>query len=186
MRIEKVQISDAEKLLEIYAPYVINTAISFEHKVPSAEEFKERIKTISSKYPYIKAMDEDGVILGYAYAGAFKTREAYNWAVETTVYVDKNRKGEGIGRALYESLEKTLSSMGILNVNACIAYAEKEDEHLTNDSFHFHEHMGYTLVGTFHKCGYKFNTWYNMIWMEKMLGEHIEKQPEVRFGDWTL
>lgn len=186
MRIEKVIENDAEELLEIYAPYVKNTAISFEYEVPSVEEFQKRIRNISSKYPYIKAVDETGVILGYAYAGAFKTRAAYDWSVETTIYVRQDMRKNGVGRKLYEALEKSLVGMGILNMNACIAYTENEDENLTNGSRHFHEKLGYSLVGTFHKCGYKFNKWYDMIWMEKMVGDHEKNQSSVSFGQWKI
>ena len=70
--------------------------------------------------------------------------------------------------------------MGILNLNACIAVALKEDEYLTNASVDFHKHFGYKRVGEFHRCGYKFNRWYNMVWMEKMIGEHKSLQPEVK------
>ena len=173
MTIEKVTIDDAEELLAIYAPYVRDTAVSFEYVVPSVEEFTDRISQISAKYPYIKAV-EDGKIIGYAYANAFKGRKAYDWSVETTVYVRMDAKRNGIGRRLYECLEQSLKKMGVLNMNACIAIAKVDDEFLTNDSMHFHEHLGYELVGTFKKCGYKFNRWYDMIWMEKMIGEHPE------------
>lgn len=186
MKIEKVIETDAKELLEIYAPYVRNTAISFEYEVPSIEEFTERIRNISSKYPYIKAVDDKGEILGYAYAGAFKGRAAYNWSVETTVYVKEGNRKTGVGRALYETLEETLKKMGVLNLNACIAFTETEDENLTNGSMHFHEKMGYSYVGTFHKCGYKFNKWYDMIWMEKMIGNHEKNQLQVRFGEWNI
>ena len=91
MTVEKVDIGDAKKLLEIYAPYVEKTAISFEYEVPSVEEFEERIRNISSKFPYIKVV-EDGEILGYAYATSFKGRRAYDWSVETTVYVREDVK----------------------------------------------------------------------------------------------
>lgn len=87
MKIERVTKEDAGELLGIYAPYVEETAVSFEYEVPSVDEFAERISNISAKYPYIKAVDDDGVILGYAYAGAFKTRAAYDWSVETTIYI---------------------------------------------------------------------------------------------------
>ena len=76
--------------------------------------------------------------------------------------------------------------MGVLNLNACIAYTPDPDEHLTNDSMLFHQKLGYELVGTFHKCGYKFNKWYDMIWMEKIIGKHSTNQPDVRFGEWTI
>lgn len=186
MRIERVKEEDAGALLAIYAPYVEETAISFEYEVPSVEEFAERIRTISAKYPYIKAVDDAGCILGYAYAGAFKTRAAYDWAVETTIYVKKEQRRVGVGRKLYEALEGSLKRMGVLNMNACIAYTDAEDEHLTNDSMLFHRKLGYELVGTFHQCGYKFHRWYDMIWMEKMLGEHRTDQADVAFGTWTI
>lgn len=75
---------------------------------------------------------------------------------------------------LYEELEQELAKMGILNLYACIGYPEAEDEYLTKNSAQFHEHMGYTKVGEFHKCGYKFQRWYDMIWMEKMIGTHSQ------------
>ena len=85
----------------------------------------------------------------------------------------------GIGRALYEALEKVSRAQNILNLNACIGYPEADDEYLTGNSVQFHGHMGYRMVGEFHKCGYKFGRWYNMVWMEKLLGEHGENPKEV-------
>lgn len=131
-------------------------------------------------------MDNKGEILGYAYAGAFKIRSAYDWSVETTIYVRNNYRQSGIGRALYEILEKSLQEMGVLNLNACIAYTPDPDEYLTNDSMLFHQKLGYELVGTFHKCGYKINKWYDMIWMEKIIGKHNTNQSDVKFGEWTI
>lgn len=164
--------ADAEELLAIYAPYVTDTAITFEYDVPSLEEFRERIRNIVQKYPYIAAV-RGGKIAGYAYAGAFKERAAYDRAVETTVYVDKNMKRCGIGSLLYEALEKSLAAQGIINANACIGYPDgSEDEYMPYDSAEFHKCMGYRLVGEFVRCGYKFGRWYNMIWMEKHLGDH--------------
>lgn len=166
---------DAAELRNIYAPYVENTAITFEYVVPSVQEFEKRIKNTLSKYPYIVA-EYNGELLGYAYAGSFHERAAYNWAVETSIYVKMDKKRMGIGSALYDALEKILKKQGILNLNACIAYTEKEDVHLTNDSVYYHEKLGYSMVGRFHKCGYKFQHWYDMVWMEKSIGEHKENQ----------
>lgn len=166
---------DAATLLEIYAPYVEKTAITFEYTVPTIEEFRRRIEKISSVYPYIAA-ERNGEILGYAYAGLFKEREAYARSVETTIYVRQDAKHLGIGRRLYESLEAILKSQGFQNLNACIAVPICEDEYLTFDSVKFHSRMGYITVGEFHKCAYKFGRWYNMVWMEKLIGEH-EKLP---------
>ena len=127
--------NDAEELLNIYAPYVEKTAITFEYEVPSVEEFRIRIRNILKKYPYI-VEEKEGEILGYAYAGVFKNRAAYDWAVETTIYVREDQRKSGVGRALYEGLENILKMQNILNLNACIAYTAVEDEHLTNNSVH--------------------------------------------------
>lgn len=178
MKIEKVTVEDAEELLEIYAPYVENTAITFEYDVPSKDEFEERIKNISAKYPYIKAVHE-GKIVGYAYAASFKDRRAYDWSVETTIYVKNNCKRMGIGKALYEVLEQKLKDMGILNMNACIACPVQEGRYLNDDSIRFHDNMGFTEAGHFHNSGYKFGQWFDMIWMEKMIGEHNANPHEV-------
>ena len=172
IRIRNASVDDAKKLLEIYGPYVRNTAISFEYEVPSIEEFKKRIENTMKKYPYLIA-EEDNQILGYAYAGAFYGRAAYDWSVETTIYLAPKTRKKGVGRILYEALEQKLKEMGILNLYACIAYPEVEDEYLDKNSAQFHEHLGYVKVGEFHKCGYKFGRWYNMIWMEKIIGEHV-------------
>ncbi|MCQ2537653.1 MAG: N-acetyltransferase family protein [Lachnospiraceae bacterium] len=168
MEIRNATIEDAEELLKIYSYYVEKTAISFEYDVPTLEEFRERVKNISAKYPYLVAVDE-GKIVGYCYAGTFKARAAYDHCVETTVYVDNGLHRKGVGKFLYAHLEEELKNRGIRNAYACIAVCDVEDEYLTNNSWHFHEHLGYELVGRFHKCGYKFDNWYDMIWMEKML-----------------
>lgn len=162
---------DAEKLLGIYRHYVENTAITYEITVPTVEEFRGRIEKTLEKYPYIVA-EHDGKIIGYAYAGVFKDRAAYDHSVETSIYVDLNEKRHGTGTVLYHELEKRLAEIGIKNVYACIASPEKDDEYLNHDSIRFHESLGYTLVGTFHKCAKKFGRYYDMVWMEKMIGKH--------------
>lgn len=152
---------DAAKLLEIYAPYVEKTAVTFEYEVPAVTEFEKRIDHILGKYPYLVA-ERAGDISGYAYAGVFKDRAAYRWAVETTVYVREDMKKMGTGRELYAALEKILSMQNILNLNACIAYpCEAEDPYLTRDSVQFHKRLGYQFAGKFHRCGYKFGRWYH-------------------------
>lgn len=179
-KIRNVAINDAERLLEIYAYYVTDTAISFEYTVPSLAEFQSRIKRITEKYPYL-VVEKDGQIQGYAYAHPFVEREAYDWCCETTIYLDKNARKCGLGRMLYEALEARLKEMGIINLYACIARTDKEDEYLNNNSPEFHEHLGYKTVGEFRKCGYKFGRWYDMIWMEKIIGEHKDDQPKIRY-----
>lgn len=178
-------LDDAERILEIYDYYVRNTAISFEYETPTLAEFQERMKNTMKKYPYLVVL-KDGQIAGYAYAGAFVGRAAYAWSCELTIYLDYNVRKCGLGRRIYEALENELRKMGILNLYACIGYPEKEDEYLTTNSADFHRHLGFEKVGEFHNCGYKFNRWYHMIWMEKVIGTYEEKQaliipyPEVR------
>ena len=178
IRIRPAKPEDAEKLLAIYAPYVEQTAITFEYEVPTVEEFRERIHNTLKKYPYLVA-EQGGEPVGYAYVGPFHDRPAYDWAVETSIYVDQNKKRMGIGKKLHEALEEELRNRGFLNMNACIAYPAQEDEYLTRNSVEFHAHLGYRMVGRFHQCGYKFYRWYDMVWMEKFIGEHRENQPDI-------
>lgn len=260
---------DAEALLAIYAPYVEETAITFEYEVPSVEAFRARIAHTLATYPYIVVVEEqeanagtgrvdgasascidraeanagtahvDGTpvssasasgagevteahrtsehIIGYAYVGRLHERAAYDWSVETSIYVDRCARKHGLGRQLYERLEAILRAMNIISVNACIAYpgtmntvaaadrlqdahidigdpntadrARKdprkgsadsgtdigEDPYLNTNSPDFHAHLGYQLVGHFHACAYKFDRWYDMIWMEKWIAPHPAK-----------
>ena len=172
------ELKDAERLLEIYDYYVKNTAITFEYTTPTIEEFRGRMEKTMQKYPYLVA-EKDGQIAGYAYAGAFVGRAAYDWSCETSIYLDKNARRCGIGKTLYAALEKELKKMGILNMYACIGYPDNEDEYLTKNSAEFHSHIGFVQVGEFHKCGYKFGRWYNMVWMEKIIADHPDRQPDV-------
>jgi phosphinothricin acetyltransferase len=173
---------DAEELLAIYAPYVEQTAVTYEYDVPAVEEFAARIERTLERYPYLAAV-RDGEILGYAYAGRLHERSAYDWSVELSIYVKWDVRGQGIGKKLYQALEQALVQQGIVHAAACIAYPEQEDEYLTFDSVRFHEKMGYTMVGQFHGCAYKFNRWYGMAWMEKQIGRHLEEQPPVRWRE---
>ena len=178
--IRNARLDDVRRLLEIYAYYVEHTAITFEYDVPSFTEFQRRMENIKKKYPYL-VIEQDGVIHGYAYAGSFVGRAAYDWSCELTIYLSHTARKCGLGRKLYEALEGELRAMGILNLYACIGYPVTEDEYLTKNSAEFHAHLGFSKVGEFNRCGYKFGRWYNMIWMEKMIGEHLDEQPPVKF-----
>lgn len=171
MNIRLATSDDAEAILEVYAPYIRQTAITFEYDVPSVEDFRNRIVNTLQKYPYLVAEDESGII-GYAYAGVFKSRPAYCHCVETSIYVSMKHRHQGIGKALYAELEDRLKKQDILNMNACITWIDTPNQYLTHQSPEFHEHLGFTKVAHFHQCGYKFGLWFDIIWMEKMLGEH--------------
>ena len=160
--------SDAGALLGIYAYYVTDTAVTFDIDVPSEEDFAAGVMKTMRRFPCLVA-EEDGRIVGYAWAGTFKDRAAYDHCVEMTIYLDHACTGRGIGRALYEEMERRLYLLGYRNLYACIGYPDPEDEYLTLASPRFHERMGYVTVGRFHRCGRKFGRTYDMIWMEKLL-----------------
>ena len=176
--IRPVTEADAAELVSIYAPYVRETAVTYEYEVPSVEEFRGRIENIMKKYPYLAA-EEDGVILGYAYASAFHPRAAFSWSAEATVYLRKEAHGRGIGRTLYAALEDILKKQNIQTVIALIADPNPE-------SVAFHEKLGYRVAGRLTDCAYKLGQWRGMYYMEKYLGSRDGKPktfipyPEVR------
>lgn len=168
LKIRNASIEDAAALLKIYSYYVENTAITFELTTPTLEDFKGRIECTLKNFPYLVA-ELDNEIVGYAYAGNFVGRAAYKFSSELTIYLDKNFRGLGLGKKLYTELESRLKKMSIKNFYACIGYPEVEDEYLTLASVKFHERLGFKICGKFTKCGRKFNRWYSMVWMEKIL-----------------
>ena len=172
--------ADAAEILNIYAPYITDTAITFEYDVPTLEEFTGRIRHTLEKYPYLVAV-RDSEIIGYAYAGAFYGRAAYDWSAETTIYVKKGCRHSGVGKLLYQALETALKAQNIINLYACIGYPEVEDEYLTKNSAQFHAHLGYRMVGEFYHCGYKFDRWYNMVWMEKLLDPEVKHPKPIKW-----
>ena len=179
LRITVAGSADAADIAAIYAPYVQDTAITFEYEAPGAQEMAERIERISATHPWLVARDATGTALGYAYASPYYGRAAYAWCAETSIYVDRRARGRGVGSTLYQELERTLSAQGILNLYACIATTSTPDAHLDNGSVAFHERRGYREIGHFPNCGYKFGRWYDTVWMERDLGEHNLPQPDV-------
>lgn len=177
-KFRKAELKDAESILSIYKYYVEKTAITFEWTNPSVEEFRSRMEKTLKKYPYIVA-EQNGEIVGYAYTGSFVGREAYDWSVETTIYLKENIRGKGLGRKLYQLIENISKAQNIVNLYACIGYPEEDDEYLTKNSAQFHEHLGFKLIGKFEKCGYKFNRWYHMVWMGKIINEFKNKPDPV-------
>lgn len=170
--------NDAQSLLDIYSFYVENTAITFEYDVPSLQEFQSRIEHTLKTYPYLIAKINDNIV-GYTYASTFHARKAYSWCVETSIYVDHRYLKMGIGKKLYDALEIILKKQNITNLNACIAIPASENPYVDFNSVDFHHHLGYCQVGKFHQCGYKFHQWFHIVWMEKMIGEHLSNQSDM-------
>lgn len=172
LRIAKPE--DASAFLQIYTPYVAHTAVTFELEVPSETEFAARIQNTLPRYPYLAAK-KDGEIIGYAYASAFKSRAAYDWAVETSIYIKDGFHGMGVGKMLYQELERLLAKQHVHSLNACITYPNDE-------SIRFHEKMGYTLCAHFHESGYKMGMWRDVVWMEKHLPQDTPPQSFIPFS----
>lgn len=167
---------DAPALLEIYRPYVENTTVSFEYEVPGIEEFRGRISNTLKNYPYLAAVNGQGELMGYTYASIFHGRIAYSWSVETSIYVREGVHGQGVGKILYEGLEKLLLSQNVCNLYACIAHPNPESEV-------FHLKMGYHKNAHFENAGFKFGQWVDIIWMAKKLQEYPrEPQPFIPYG----
>lgn len=170
MIIRSANIGDGEEISKIYSHYVENTAITFETVSPTGEEFEKRIEEVLlAGYPYT-VTEEDGEILGYAYAVRLGKREAYFPSAEASVYVKRDVRNRGIGKLLYGELEKELKKRNITNLYACITCAtEENDPYVTDASVRFHHKMGYNEVGHFNSCGEKFGRRYSVKWMEKIL-----------------
>lgn len=169
---------DAPRLLEIYAYYVKNTAITYEYDVPTLKEFEARIEKTLQKYPYLVALI-GGEIVGYCYAGAFHERPAYGWLAETTVYLHKNCRGRGVGRKLYETLEKVLTAQGFTKTVALITSPKTEEDKKVYHSIQFHKAMGYKMIGEIENSGYKFSRWFTTAYMEKQLQPPQKNMPPV-------
>ena len=185
LRVRPATPADAAALVAIYAPYVQKTAITYEYEVPSSAEFSQRIETYSAKYPYLVA-ELDGVPVGYAYASPLGSRPAFDWSVETAIYIREDRKSLGIGRALYSELEARLIRRGIRTMTAAVATVAHDDPYLTNASLSFHLRMGFSPVGTFHNAGCKFGRWYDLTWLEKPIGAYIPNPPHPQATDHAI
>ena len=164
---------DADALLQIYAPYILYTGVTFEYEVPTETEFRDRIRKITEKYPYLVAC-RAGTPIGYAYAKALGERAAFSHSVETAIYLSAEIRGKGVGTLLYSELERILKMQNVTNLYAAVSFREQEDETISHASPHFHLATGFHKAAHFKKCGYKFARWYDIVWYEKYIGEHPE------------
>ena len=160
---------DAGEVLEIYKPYVEDTIISFEYEAPNLNEFLQRIKTVSSEYPWLVCLFGK-MIVGYAYASKHRERTAYQWSVDAAVYLSPSIHGKGISCILYESLFSILRLQGYYNVYAGISLPNEK-------SVGFHKSMGFEEIGIYNKTGYKHGNWHNTAWFQMHLAEHSENPP---------
>jgi phosphinothricin acetyltransferase len=162
--------ADAAACARIYRPYVLDTAITFELEPPTEDAVAARIEAARATHAWL-VLEEAGRILGYAYAGPFKTRPAYRWACEVSVYLDLERRGRGGGRALYLALLERLTARGYRMAAAGIAQPNEASNRL-------HASLGFEPVGTFRRVGWKHGAWHDVAWVQRLLGEpHAGPEP---------
>lgn len=164
MKIRTAHPDDAPAIAAIYAPVVAGTAISFETEPPDAAEMRARIaKTLGAGLPWLVA-EADGVVCGYAYASKHRERAAYQWSVDTTVYVADGRRGQGVGRALYGALLPLLAGLGYCQAFAGIALPNVA-------SVGLHEAVGFAPLGVYRNVGFKLGQWRDVGWWQRALRE---------------
>ena len=166
--------ADAEAVLRIYSPAVIQTAASFELEPPTLEDMRQRIITILQRYPWL-VYERNGEVLGYAYAGEYRKRAAYQWSVEVSAYVDERARRLGVGRALYAELFSLLKQLGYFNAYAVITLPNAA-------SVGLHEAVGFEYLGTYRNVGYKLGRWHDVGWWDLVIQPHVESpRPPIPF-----
>ena len=166
MEIRLAMPADAAEIAAIYAYYVRETAITFATEAPAAQDYVNRMA--DDRFPFLVAVDS-GYVAGFTYAAPFRTKEAYRWDVELTIYLTPGYEGRGIGRALMAQCLQTLTKQGYLNAYSCITLPNER-------SIGLHRRFGFVELGTFCKTGYKLGKWHDVIWMGRELGK-VSGQP---------
>lgn len=161
---------DAKAILEIYEPYILNTAITFEYETITVEAFRQRMEAVQQQYPWL-VCEKDGKIIGYAYCSKFKERAAFSWDLECSVYIKEEAHRQGIATALYTKLFELIEKQGYFNVYALITYSHKS-------SVALHKKFGFTEVGVYKKTGYKMGQWWDLLVMEKQL-RNFDELPKI-------
>lgn len=161
LRFRDATLADTERLLEIYAPYVSDSATSFETVVPTPEEFANRIRKCTSEWCWL-VVEVDGQIAGYAYGGSHRERAAYRWSVETSAYMHSRFHGRGLAKALYSELLARLAERGFCNALAIIVLPNAA-------SVRLHESVGFERVGVIKRAGWKFGQWHDVAWYQRAL-----------------
>jgi len=165
MMIRMATKEDAAGMLNIYAPFILNSGITQETEVPSIEEFQKRIISNLTERPWL-VCEIDNEIAGYAYAGKHRDRKGYQWCTEPSVYISEKYYGFGIAKALYTALFEISKLQGYVNAYAVIT--------LPNDrSIAFHKKFGFDHLTVFKKIGYKLNQWHDVGWMQYEIEPHV-------------
>jgi len=174
MTIRIVTANDCRALLDIYTQY-IETPVTFECILPTEQEFSDRIANIAKDYPYL-VCEESGQIIGYAYAHRHMEREAYQWNVELSVYLDKSFTSKGLGKKLYLILIDILKLQGVKTVYGGVTAPNVKSEGL-------HTSLGFQLLGTYHNTGYKCGKWHDVMWFEKRIAPYDSSPKPIKLID---
>lgn len=161
--------ADAAAMLAIYAPVVRDTAISFEYEPPSLAEFGQRLASVLPDWPWL-VLELAGEVKGYAYAKTWRERAAYQWTVETTIYLAESARGHGLGKVLYGRLLQDLTGLGYRLAIGGLTLPNPASERL-------HAALGFRLVGHYHKCGFKYGRWWDVAFYERELAPRVDSDP---------
>jgi len=170
--IRLIKPEDCGKVLDVYRPYVEETAYTFEYEVPTIEDFSKKIEKITAQYPWL-VCEYNGEIVGYAYGSTHRERIAYQWSVESTIYMNRQYHRKGIARILYDTLFKILREQGYFSVYAGVLATN-------NESVQFHKAVGFEEIGLFKNIGYKLEEWHTNLWLQYFLQEHIAAPPVLK------
>lgn len=163
-KIRLASLADSASILDVYAPFITDTVITFEYDIPTVAEFGKRITNIQKKYPWL-VCEVNGVVVGYAYASEYRERVAYDWSVDFTIYIKPEYHRKNIGKALYSALVEILILQGYYN-----AYAGVTIPNINSESIH--QSLGFKAIGVYQNVGYKFGKWLDTKWFELIMQDH--------------
>lgn len=174
-RIRLAAEADSASILQVYTPYITDTVITFESKVPTITEFNERMANIQRKYPWL-VCEINNYIVGYAYASCYSEREAYDWSADFSIYLHPQYQRKNIGKALYFALIEILKLQGYYNAYAAVTIPNHKSEGL-------HESFGFKTIGVYQNIGYKFDRWHDVKWYGLNLKEHNQSPAPIKSID---
>ena len=178
--IRTAALGDISAFTEIYRESVLNGVASYEIDPPSLDEMEVRFKAITDRgYPYIVAVEQTGLILGYAYASAFRTRPAYRWLVEDSVYLAPEARGKGVGKALLAELIRRCTELGFRQMVAVIGGAHPA-------SIAVHSAAGFVHSGHMTAPGFKHGRWLDTVFMQRALGDGAQTEPSAAVFPGTM
>ena len=161
-RIRGAAPDDAEAIAAIYRPVVLETGISFDWEPPTAEAWRERIAKVTTRYPWLVALDDHEEVAGFAYANTHRDAPSYQWSVNTSVYIRDDQRGRGLGKVLYARLFDELAGLGNVHAFAGVALPNPA-------SVALHDAVGFRHLGTFEKVGFKLGQWRDVAWFQRPL-----------------